>query len=175
MFGLALSLQYVNAARFNSSMTFLREEDATKIRRMRRSPSTYAYARTLNRPVWYPTMNMIINLAVGLCIFVFNVYFILTANDPTSAVWNSVALTFIVEIDEVFKPKNGRKRGRVQCLLAELFDGLLPLRGRLLVDSDDEDDYDREEGMTVERRMGPSDRCARRQILRRAVRRHTYE
>jgi len=157
MFGLTLSLQYVNAARFNSSMIFLREENADEIRRKerslqkKRSLSTFIYAQTLNRPKFYLTMNIFINLVVGLCIFFFNVYFILTANDPTSAVWNSVALTFIIEIDEVFKPKWAESK--VQCLLAELLMDYC-LANALLEYVEDEDDEQKE--VTVERRMGPS-------------------
>ena len=157
MFGLTLSLQYVNAARFNSSMMFLREENANEIRRKERSRqrnrslSTYIYAQTLNRPKFYLTMNTFINLVLGLCIFFFNVYFILTANEPTSAVWNSVALTFIIEIDEVFKPK--WTESKVQCLLAELLMDYC-LAKALLEYAEDEDDG--QEEVTVKRRMGPS-------------------
>jgi hypothetical protein len=56
MFGLTLSLQHVHAARFNSSMMLLREENANEIQRKERSQqrnrslSTYIYAQTLNRP-----------------------------------------------------------------------------------------------------------------------------
>ena len=157
MFGLTLSLQYVNASRFNSSMIFLREENANEIRRKERSRqknrslSTYIYARTLNRPKFYLIMNTLINLVLGLCIFFFNVYFILTANDPTSAVWNSVALTFIIEIDEVFKPK--WTESKVQCLLAELLMDY-SLAKALLEYAEDEDEG--QEEITVKRRMGPS-------------------
>ena len=96
-------------------------------------------------------MNTFINLVLGLCIFFFNVYFILIANDPTSAVWNRVAVTFIIKIDEVFKPK--WTESKVQCLLAELLMDYC-LAKALLEYAKDEDDG--QEEVTVKRRMGPS-------------------
>lgn len=156
MFGFTIFLQYHNASRFNRSMIFLREEHADKIQRMersqtKRSRSTYTYARTLNRPKFYLTMNIFIKKVVGPCIFIFNVYFILTAPDPTNAVWNSVALTFIMEIDEVFKPK--WSDSKVEGLLAELLmDYSL---AKALLDGT-ENDIEEQEEIIVERRMGPS-------------------
>lgn len=49
-------------------------------------------------------MNVLINQIMGICIFFFNIYFILVSDTPTDAVLNSVALAFIVEIDDYFKP-----------------------------------------------------------------------
>jgi len=45
-----------------------------------------------------------INEVMGVLVFFFNIYFILTSNTPTDAVLNSVALVFIIEIDDVFRP-----------------------------------------------------------------------
>jgi hypothetical protein len=150
MFGLTLSLQYVNASRFNSSMIFLREENANKIRRREqsrlkiRSLSTYIYAQTLNRPKFYLTMNIFINLVVGLCIFFFKRVFHLDRKRLNLCCME-------LKIDEVFKPK--WTESKVQCLLAELLMDYC-LAKALLEYAEDEDDW--QEEVTVERRMGPS-------------------
>lgn len=49
-------------------------------------------------------LNRAINDFLGIIIFFFNMYFILISEDPTNAVLNSVALAFIIEIDDVFQP-----------------------------------------------------------------------
>lgn len=49
-------------------------------------------------------LNFCINEVLGIFVFVFNSYFILISDTPTEAVLNSVALAFIVEIDDIFKP-----------------------------------------------------------------------
>mmetsp|Transcript_53243 Transcript_53243/g.159399 ORF Transcript_53243/g.159399 Transcript_53243/m.159399 type:complete len:348 (-) Transcript_53243:362-1405(-) len=49
-------------------------------------------------------MDVLVNEYLGICIFFFNIYFILVSDSPTEAVLNSVALAFIIEIDDFFKP-----------------------------------------------------------------------
>jgi len=158
MFGHTLMNQFHDATNFNTSMTFLREEQAAEIERMERdmstkhSPSTYTYARTLNRPKIYLMMNILINKFLGLAIFIFNVYFIMTASDPTSASYNAVLLTFIIEIDEIFKPN--WSDSKVQNLLAEMMMDYC-LAKALLENSNETTTAGEQEGIHVERR-GPA-------------------
>jgi len=49
-------------------------------------------------------LNCLINQQLGLITFFFNIYFILVSDTPTDAVLNSVALAFIIEVDDHFKP-----------------------------------------------------------------------
>ena len=167
MFGHTLMNQFHDATNFNTSMTFLREEQAAEIERMERdmsmkhTPSTYMYARTLNRPRIYLIMNILINKFLGLAIMIFNVYFILTADDPTSASYNAVLLTFIIEIDEIFKPN--WSDSKVQNLLAEMMMDYC-LAKALLENSSNEttaattggSNEQQEGGIHVERRSGPA-------------------
>jgi len=158
MFGHTLMNQFHDATNFNTSMTFLREEQAAEIERMERdmstkhSPSTYTYARTLNGPKIYLMMNILINKFLGMAIFIFNVYFIMTASDPTSASYNAVLLTFIIEIDEIFKPN--WSDSKVQNLLAEILMDYC-LAKALLENSNETTTAGEQEGIHVERR-GPA-------------------
>ena len=65
-----------------------------------------------------PDMNTIINKAVGMWVFLFNIYVILVSDTLAAAIWNSVALTFIIEIDNRFKMNWNRIK--LETLLAEL-------------------------------------------------------
>ena len=56
-----------------------------------------------DRRIWI-WINYGVNGILGVLVFFFNIYFILVSDDPTEAVLNSVALAFIIEIDDVFKP-----------------------------------------------------------------------
>lgn len=159
MFGHTLMNQFHDATNFNTSMTFLREEQAAEIECMERdmatkhSPSTNTYARTLNRPKIYLMMNILINKFLGIAIFIFNVYFIMTASDPTSASYNAVLLTFIIEIDEIFKPN--WSDSKVQNLLAEMMMDYC-LAKALLEKSNESATAGEQEGIHVERRSGPA-------------------
>lgn len=57
----------------------------------------------LSRRIWLH-LNYIINAILGILVFFFNIYFILISDDATEAVLNSVALAFIIQIDDSFKP-----------------------------------------------------------------------
>lgn len=159
MFGHTLINEFHDATNFNTSMTFLREEQAAEIERMERnittkhSPSTYTYARTSNRPKIYLMMNTLINKFLGMAIFIFNVYFIMTASDPTSASYNAVLLTFIIEIDEIFKPK--WSDSKVQNLLAAMMMDYC-LAKTLIEKSNESASAGEQEGIHVERRSGPA-------------------
>ncbi len=63
-------------------------------------------------------MNTIINTAVGMCVFLFNIYYILVSETPAAAIWNSVALRFIVKIKDMFNPNWNQIM--LETLLAEL-------------------------------------------------------
>ena len=40
-----------------------------------------------------------IKMAAGMCVFLFNIYYILVSDTQAAATWNIVVLTFVVEID----------------------------------------------------------------------------
>lgn len=75
------------------------------------------------RRIWL-IMNHSINGILGVLIFFFNIYFILVSDDPTEAVLNSVALAFIIEIDDVFKP-NWNEENKEDAL-AEIMEEVNP-------------------------------------------------
>lgn len=71
-------------------------------RTIREMTQTNIFSRRWNNI--FLALNLLINQVVCICIFFFNIYFILVSDTPTEAVLNSVALAFIIEIDDYFKP-----------------------------------------------------------------------
>ncbi|KAL7432970.1 hypothetical protein ACHAXM_003342 [Skeletonema potamos] len=49
-------------------------------------------------------INILVNWGLGIVIVLFNIFFLLNSNDVNEAILNSVALFFILEIDEELKP-----------------------------------------------------------------------
>jgi len=66
--------------------------------------TTITRSRPLRGKKRFLILNFLINQVLGIFVFFFNFYFILVSDSPTDAVLNSVALAFILEIDDFFHP-----------------------------------------------------------------------
>ena len=111
------------------------------------------YTRTLNQSNIYLTMNTIINTVVGMCIFLFNLCYTLVLDTPAVAIWNSVALDFIIEIANRFKPNWNRIK--LETLLAELLMDYCLAKVLIEDAKNNIATVDRGE-ITIQRRTGPS-------------------
>lgn len=150
IFAVILLGQFYEATRFNATMTLLRETHAAKIQGLERSMHN-KYA-AFYRPKLYLIFNTFVNKVLGVVIFLFNLYFVLTSPDPTSATYDAVLLTFIIEIDEIFMPN--WSDNKVQGMLAELFmDYCL---ANAMLDSPGNDINSKQNNVIVERRSGPA-------------------
>lgn len=83
LFGARLRHQFLSCEKFVSTMNKLAEPSSNDI---------FLY------------IDRLVNQVLGVSIFFFNIYFILVSDTPTDAVLDSVALLFIIEIDDQFKP-----------------------------------------------------------------------
>lgn len=50
------------------------------------------------------TMNFLVNVVLGPPLVIFNVYFVLTSENPTEGILNAVALGFVLEVDDLLSP-----------------------------------------------------------------------
>ena len=48
--------------------------------------------------------NFVINLILAPCLWLFNIYFVLTSKTPVEAILNAVALAFVLEVDDLLAP-----------------------------------------------------------------------
>ena len=101
-FELVLCLLFLSSTLFFLEVQRQRK-NCIKFNRLMREFSQHSGDNERGRGIFL-FLNRAINETLGIIIFLFNMYFILTSDDPTNAVLNSVALAFIIEIDDVFRP-----------------------------------------------------------------------